>query len=498
VNPYAGAVRAPDFPAGLDWINSEPLSMADLHGRYVVLDFWTAGCINCIHELPHLERLQRTYPYELVVIGVQSAKYPAEGDRENLEDAVHRYGIEHPVVNDPEYTVWNAYAVNAWPTLVFVSPDGKVIGSHAGEVPFEALDRVIHGLIVEGWEASPLDTTTPSFEPRHWERPVDRLAFPGKVLVAGGKLFVADSGHNRILISGLEGALQVVVGGPDPGNVDGAFADARFHAPQGMALDDSGTVLYVADSGNHTVRALDLGAQTATTVAGTGTQTMRFLRGGAALETALSSPWDVQVRGRQLLVAMAGLHQIWSIELDSGVSRVWAGTGHEGLKDGTRAAAWFAQPTGLSLTDERLLVACAEAQAIRSIDMASGEVTTLAGEGLFDFGDDDGHPATARLQHCQGVASDGVAVYVADTYNNKIRAIDLHSGTVRTVAGSGQRGLLDGPATHARFTQPAGLSIAGRTLFIADTGNHTVRTLDLDDGHARTLTISGLAQAVHL
>jgi thiol-disulfide isomerase/thioredoxin len=492
VNPYAGAVRAPDFPEGLQWVNSAPLSMHELRGRYVVLDFWTAGCINCIHEIPHLERLQHEYPYEVAVVGVQSAKYTAEGEFDNLVDAVHRYGIEHPVVNDPDYAVWSAYAVNAWPTLVFVSPDGKVIGSHSGELPFDSLDRVIGGLIAKAFETAPADQQAPKFEPVHWSRPANELSFPGKVLAVDGRLFIADTSHNRVVEASQNGEVRRVFGHLQAGFSDGPAEDSRFRAPQGMCVDLDGTTLYVADAGNHAVRAVDLASGTISTVAGTGEQTMRYVRGGPALETSLSSPWEVTLMGDTLLVAMAGLHQIWVVDVTHGMSRVWAGTGHEGLRDGSRRDAWFSQPTGLSSRDGRLYIACAEAQGVRQIDLAADSVSTLAGTGLFDFGDVDGGPSDALLQHCQGISAGDGTVYVADTYNNKIKEIDLESGLVTTLAGSGERGNLDGPADRARLTQPAGLSLDGGTLYIADTGNHAVRSLDLHDRHVRTIRVTGL------
>jgi thiol-disulfide isomerase/thioredoxin len=116
-------VRAPEFPAGMQWLNTAtPLRLADLRGKIVLLDFWTYCCINCMHIIPELTALERKYPNELVVIGVHSAKFHNEGDSENIRQAILRYEIQHPVVNDRDFRIWRSYAVRAWPTLMVIKP----------------------------------------------------------------------------------------------------------------------------------------------------------------------------------------------------------------------------------------------------------------------------------------------------------------------------------------------------------------------------------------
>jgi DNA-binding beta-propeller fold protein YncE len=288
----------------------------------------------------------------------------------------------------------------------------------------------------------------------------------------------------------LGGTVHAVAGSGAAGFQDGPLAEAMFHNPQGMALDPSGT-LYVADASNHVIRAVDLERQTVSTVAGTGEQAQRARRGGPAHETALSSPADLALRDAQLFIAMAGLHQVWMLDLARDHVSVWAGTGHEGIRDGARESAWLAQPMGLALDGDRLYVSCAETQAVRAIDLSSEEVTTLVGRGLFDFGDEDGGPH-ALLQHNQAVAAGDGAVWVADTYNNKVKRIDPGRDRVETALGSGAGGCLDGPGTTARLNEPSGLSLLDRTLFIADTNNHAVRVAAVDELHVRTLEITGL------
>lgn len=444
-----------------------------------------------MHELPQLGKLERKYRRELVILGVESPKYPAEAIPQNLAHAVARYEVEHPVVEDPDLVVWDSYAVNAWPTLIFVSPTGEVIGKHAGEATFEALDEVIAGLIQEYERDGSLSREPLELAVRKEQRPWDQLAYPGKVLVTEDTIYVADSGHNRIVVADREGQARQVIGSGEAGFEDGNVHQARFHRPQGMAYDHRGHTLYVADSENHAIRAVDLQQGRVSSVAGTGNQARSAVRSGPALQTALSSPWDVALdEAGSLFIAMAGTHQIWLLEGDS--VQVWAGTGHEALRDGSRHSAWLAQPMGLSLRNGTLYVACAEAQAVRRIEVASGEVETMVGQGLFEFGDQDGPATTARLQHNQDVASAGDSVFIADTYNNKIKRIDETTSETHTYAGSGLPGVLDGPGENARFDEPAGLTLFGETLYIADTNNHLVRSIDLGSGHVNTLSIIGL------
>jgi DNA-binding beta-propeller fold protein YncE len=443
-----------------------------------------------MHELPQLGKLEKKYRDTLTVIGVQSPKYLAEAEVENLRAAVERYAIEHPVVNDPESRIWSSYAVNAWPTLVFVSPDGKVIGRHAGEASFEALDRVMTEMVAAYDQAGTLDRGDPPVTPELVERPPSQLAFPGKVLPLPGRVAIADSDHHRIIIASQDGEVQQIIGGGKPGAQDSGREDAAFNRPQGMAFDGNRT-LYVADSENHAIRAVDLETGAVSTIAGTGQQATQRLRRGPAREVALSSPWDLAFEAGRIYIAMAGLHQVWLLDLQSDTLSVWAGTGHEAIRDGPREQAWLAQPMGLALSSGFLHVACAEAQAIRRVDVATGATTTFVGRGLFDFGDQDGPAAEATLQHCQDVAVAGDTIYVADTYNNKIKAIDPAASIVTTVVGSGQRGELDGPGAFARLFEPSGLAAQERTLWVADTNNHLIRTVDLDALHIRAFSLHG-------
>ncbi len=504
---YKGEIAAPEIPNGLEWFNVErPLSLlSDLRGKIVILDFWTQGCINCLHVIPDLHRLENEYPNSLVVIGVHWAKFDHERTNRAVEQAVRRLEVQHPVVNDDFEYLRRAYRVRAWPTLVLIDPLGRVVGSHAGEGIYPLFQPVIDRMSREYGTAGLIDVRPLEVIANEETSTPTVLSFPGKVLADQQRrqLFVADSGHHRIIVTDFEGQILDTIGGGTAGLVNGSWDNARFNQPQGMTLSSGGRYLYVADRANHAIRVVDLFQRTVDTLAGTGQSTHRVTP-GSPLSTSLASPWDVERVGEQIFVAGAGRHQIWVIELSSnGRSATWvdvfAGTGAEGLDDGPRLSATLSQPSGLAADGSTLWFTDPEASAVRSIELESnGQLTTLIGEGLFSWGDTVGASEATKLQHAVGIELLGGNLYVADTYNHRIKVIDSQSANSRVVAGNGEPGLTDGFGEAAQLDEPSGLSGADGTLFIADTNNHRIRTLDIATGELTTLKFSNQQSAALL
>ncbi|RMG42077.1 MAG: hypothetical protein D6725_00240 [Planctomycetota bacterium] len=498
-NPFPNRIKVDDIDGGIEWLNTDgPISLKDLRGKIVLLDFWTYCCINCMHVLPDLKFLEQKYRRQLVVIGVHSAKFDTEKNSENIRQAILRYEIEHPVVNDARMIIWRKFGVRAWPTLVLIDPEGYYCGYVSGEGNRELLDRVIAKLIeYHRWKGT-LDESPVRFAlERRRTRPTP-LRYPGKVTVdlRDGRVFVSDSNHNRIVIADRTGRLLDVVGSGRIGRRDGPFEEAEFHHPQGTAL--VGDVLYVADTENHLIRAVDLKTRTVRTVAGTGHQGRFGQRGGEAHSTPLNSPWDlVHVEG-VLYIAMAGPHQIWSLRPATGRIDVFSGTGREDILDGARDACAHAQPSGITTDGKFLYVADSEGSAIRRVplDDDDGPVKTVVGasnlpfgQSLFEFGDVDGVGGEARLQHPLGVVYHDGELLVADTYNHKVKRIDLESRRCRTWLGDGKPGRSLEPP---QLFEPGGLAVAGTNVYIADTNNHRVCVADLATGRMREFVISGL------
>lgn len=479
---------APEFPDGLAWFNTDrPLQLhEELRGRVVVLDFWTYCCINCMHVLPDLAYLEEKYADDPVVfIGVHSNKYPNEAHPANVREAILRYGITHPVVVDEEHMIWEMYAVHAWPTLMVIDSEGRLIGALPGEGHRDELDRAIAALLDIGHEQETL--TTSPLTLTHEQRPPSSsgLCFPGKVLAQGNdRLFISDSGHQRVLITDWAGNVEGFFGSGLRGNMDGAYSDARFAHPQGLALFDN--LLYIADTENHMLRRADLTSYHVDTVLGNGMIGYDRHGGHHGREQLLNSPWDVAFLNGQLYIAMAGLHQLWAYNPTDNSARVIAGTGRENITDAEARKSALAQPSGLATDGHVLYFADSETSAIRRYDPRSGQITTLVGKGLFEFGNVDGPEAEALLQHPLGVTVHGDHLYVADTYNHKIRKISLKTGDVSTVVGAGVPGRADGQ--HLLLYEPGGLSVVGHDLFIADTNNDRIIHYRLDTGQWNEVT----------
>ncbi len=488
---YQGRVRAPELTGGRGWLNTDkPLSIAALKGKVVLLDFWTYGCINCIHIIPDLKRLEAKYANSLVVIGVHSAKFDNEKETDNIRRIILRYEIEHPVVNDADFAIWQAYSVRAWPTQVLIDPAGYVVGVAEGEGNYEVLDSAISKLTADFKARGELNEQPLKLALERAAVGDLPLAFPGKVLAdaLGNRLFIADSNHNRIVVTRLDGTLLETIGTGAAGASDGSFERATFFRPQGLALDNE--MLYVADTENHLIRRVDLKQRTVESIAGTAEQSRVRNQTGAARTVALNSPWDLQLVGRTLYIAMAGPHQIWKLDLDRGEVSIFAGSGREARADGTLLAAAFAQPSGLASDGRTLYVADSESNIIRAIDLKTARVSTLAGGDLFEFGDRDGQGDEVRLQHPLGLVAEHGKVLIADTYNHKLKQLDAESRTVKTFLGTGKPGQSDG--AQPSFYEPGGLSVAGGKLYVADTNNHAVRVVVLKTKQTATLKLNGL------
>ena len=478
--PQQGPIAAPSLEGAVEWLNvAAPIAIDQLRGKVVILDFWTYGCVNCMHVLRDLKTLEQRFPDELAVIGVHSPKFTNEKVSENLKRILVRYEIEHPVANDANLEIWRRYGAKAWPTRVIIDPAGNLVGTALGEGNLEGFLNAVRTVVRVFDERQEINRSPLPLQlerTRHADTP---LLYPGKLLAdeASGRLFIADSNHNRIVVATLDGKLIETVGSGLQGDNDGIFSQARFYRPQGLALDSD--QLYVADTENHQVRVVDFQARAVHTVAGTGKQSTWGGEGGDAMQLDLNSPWDLALKPGILIVAMAGSHQLWVIDLLHDRAYPYAGTGEEARRDGAVNTATFAQPSGLAIDGNALYVADAESNTIRAVQLPPvNTVTTIAGGDLFEFGDKDGKGDGVRLQHPLGLAVHDGRLLIADTYNHAIKVLEPSSGKVSTLA----RG----------FNEPGGVSVARGIGYVADTNNHAIRTVDLNSGKVETLTIDGL------
>jgi DNA-binding beta-propeller fold protein YncE len=473
--PSAQAAE-PALPPGAPWFNVQrPLTPADLHGRVVLFDFFTPGCINCIHVLPDMARLEHEFGDRLLIIGVNSPKFTASQQSANIDGFIARYRIRHPVVTDKGMTLWQAYHVFAWPTQILLGPDGTVAGRFVGEGQYGQIrEAVIRTLGKARRDGTLVQTALPLKPP-----PIDArgLLQPGKVAVSARYVAVSDSGHNRIVLLDHEGKVVRIVGNGNVGARNGAAAEASFSGPQGLAFHDG--ALYVADTGNQLIRRIALPSGSVSTVAGNGQRAYGVHGAHPAREVALNSPWGLEAVGNDLYIAMAGDHQVWKLDLKRGRIGPFAGSGAEGIADGPAARASFAQSSGLAYHAGMLYVADPESSAVRAITLENGQVRTLVGQGLFEFGLRDGPASRALLQHDQGLAWLDGKLYIADTFNNAVRVLDPKTSRVATLSTG--------------LSQPGGLAVLdAHTLLVADTNANRVVAIDTQNGATRDWSISGL------
>lgn len=476
---------------GRGWLNTggRTLSLDDLAGRVVVLDFWAFCCVNCLHVIEEMRPIEEKWHDELVVVGVHSPKFSFEADPEALAANVARYDVRHPVLDDPALRTWDAYAVRAWPTLVVLDTHGRIAGTMSGEGHGPAIDSLVERLVAEGEADGSLRRGDSPFVAA--DEHDAALRFPaGAVALPDGRVAVADTGHHRVAVLSEDLAeVAGVVGSGEPGRADGPGDEAAFHAPNGLCVvpeelvDALDADLLVADTGNHLLRGVRLSRSRTflpdsrprvRTLAGTGRPWTRASgtpeRGRDPHTVDMSTPWDVAWSGalRCFVIAMAGTHQLWAFDPADDSLTVLGGTTNEGLVDGPLPEAWFAQTSGLAeAPDGRIWMADSETSALRVVDPDAGTVATAVGTGLFDFGHRDGSAADALLQHPLdvAVASDGT-VLVADTYNGALRRYDPATGQVVTLAEN--------------LVEPSGVLVHGTEAVVVESSAHRLARVPLD------------------
>ncbi|HEU5043130.1 MAG TPA: NHL domain-containing thioredoxin family protein [Nocardioidaceae bacterium] len=462
-------VRAPEL-TGRGWLNTggKSYSVADLRGRFLLLDFWSFCCVNCLHVLDELRPLEEKYGDELVIVGVHSPKFVHEADPDALAAAVSRYDVRHPVLDDPDLTTWQAYTARAWPTLVLVDPEGYVVAQYSGEGHLHAIDALLAELREEHLARGTLQPGDSPYVPRDPE-PGD-LRFPAKAIrLPDNGILVADAGHHQ-LVELAEDADTVVrrIGSGDRGRDDGGPEKASFNEPNGLCLlpDEVaarvGYHVVVADTVNHALRGVDLASGEVRTVAGDGRQWYQGAGTGS-----LSSPWDVAWWRDRVWVAMAGIHQLWTFDPVAGAVEVTAGTTNEGLVDAALPEAWFAQTSGLAADGDTLWLADSETSSLRRVQ--DGAVHTAVGRGLFDFGFRDGTTEVALLQHPLGVTVlPDATIAVCDTYNGAVRRFDPSPGTLSTLA--------------IGLAEPSGALLDGEHLLVVESAAHRLTRIPLAGG----------------
>ncbi|MEM3791267.1 MAG: thioredoxin-like domain-containing protein [Candidatus Micrarchaeaceae archaeon] len=488
MNPIANAfgklnTKIFEIPEEFEWINSKRIKVEELKSHVVVFDFWTYCCINCIHMVPVLRKVEEKYKGKpVVVIGIHSAKFSEESEKKNIEEAVKKYGIRHPIIVDKNMRIWDSYGIDAWPTILIFGPDGKIIFRKAGEAEEKEIEDAIDKALKENnlEQSRGIEYLNEGVEEDSF------LRYPGKISIRDdGLMAISDSNHNRILIVDIsENQVKKVYGGRE-GFEDGDEKTCKFNKPQGVVWADD--IIYVADTENHAIRAIDFSFDKVYTVAGKG---VKGSYPSSGLNSLLNSPWDLAFDGKNIFIGMAGFHQIWKLDLDTKICGPYAGIGYENILDGELERSMFAQPSGIDFDLGSLAVADSESSSIRII--SKGYVSTISGKGLFEFGYKDGSVKEALFQHPMGICKRGEKIYVADTYNNAVREIDLKEKVVRSIiAKEGSICKFGDPECDTLgLYEPNDVELFDNKIYIADTNNHLIRYFDLESKVLKTLTFS--------
>ncbi|MBD8525283.1 redoxin domain-containing protein [Pseudomarimonas arenosa] len=468
-------LAAPEFPEGVEWLNSEPISMAEQRGRVVLLAFWNASSAYAHNVLLDLQSLLGRFSDSTTLVAVHTPKFEAEREPRIAQRALNSLGLRLPLLHDPNFLLWQHFEITAWPSVVVIDTTQQLCRLLVGDAIKAELEKLVGDLLDQAGLQDRVFQPAPT-----GSKPEPRLPllFPAGVAVNATRLFVADTAHHRIVECSHDGRIMRQIGTGNPGLVDGNSAEACFNRPRGLFL--SRDALYIADAGNHALRRMSLLSGDTDTLAGNGVRGVSAnLVGEDPLKTSLDSPWALVGNHDKIYIAMASGQEIW--EYDQGVRRIRcvAGTGQIGLCDGAGERAMLAQPSALTMIQQTLYVADSASSAIRGINVQGGQVHTLVGHGLFDYGDQDGPRQHALLQCPLGLCLDSRApqLWIADTYNNQIRSLRLGGGELRRL-----------PLSYS-LCEPAAIASSEGVLWVANTNAHEVLRIEIDSAQVRRLPI---------
>ncbi|MBE7410846.1 MAG: hypothetical protein L6Q54_08605 [Leptospiraceae bacterium] len=482
-----------EFPVDSDWFNTkEPLTKDKLLGKVVFLNFLSYTCINCEHILQDLKSIERKWSNELAVITIYSDRNYSKEKNEIVRQAILLNDIDHPVVIDKDFSLWQTYNLNSWPTLIIIHPNGEILGQFSGEDIFQSLDSIVSEVVKDS-ESSDTLNRNKTLPLKKTIEPERLLYFPEKLAIDAKEklLYVSDSKNNRILKIHIEsGEILESIGSGYSGNKDGDYDSSEFNHPQGIFLKDKS--LFVADTKNHSIRKIHLEKKVVETIAGNFSRARTIHLPGFGKNVNLSSPKDILELQGTLYIAMSGHHQIWKMDLKTSEIDLFIGSGNNNLLDGNFKDASLSHPYRMTYHDNTLYFTDRETNAIRSAKLIQEKVDTLAGKGIFESGDVDGIFPKTRLQNPSDLFYHDGLIYFSDSQNHKIKTLNPITKEIKTLIHSKN---FD-ETVHANKDnsfEPSGISLFQNKIYFADIKNHSIRILDL-----KTKELSELKIKTHL
>lgn len=478
------------------WLNSSrQIESSDLKNRVILLDFWTYACVNCLHMVPEIKKLETEFGNRLTVIGVHSGKFNNEKNDESIKKAIIKNDISHLVVNDSEFKIWNGFKVSSWPSFVLIDAKGHVVKKYDGEISAENLRKDIKKLIKK-YKYRLNSERLPIILEKN--RVADYiLKFPGEIIAVQNfsykninkinALIISNTGKNKILVTNLNGNILLEIGSGEIGFDDGDLDSSSFNSPRGLLFKDN--ILYVADTSNHAIRKINFTDGKVSTLIGSGKRGEVVKLSDRIDEISLSSPFDLAFfpDKNNIVISNSGTHQLLKYNIPSNTIIPFAGNGSKGLVNGHYPDNSLAQPSGLSSYGSQLYFVDAESSSLRSISK-NGLVKTLIGHGLSEFGHRGGKKDKALMQHPVGVIAFDKEIYISDTHNHAIRRYNIKTGELSTYSG-GERG--DGVSSGKRteYDEPEAITYFADRFYIVDTNNNRVMELAKNNGNAKILNI---------
>ncbi len=450
---------ATQLPDHSPWLDTVPAALADLRGRPVVLAFVNAASAWCAQRLAELAHWQRRHPGRAQVLVVQVPRFDFERGPAAALKLLRRQGVSAPMLLDADWSAWRRFGVRAWPTVVLLDARGIEQARVAGLDPPGRLERALGDLIADAGYP-PQGEASGELHPE----PGLALRFPTGLAVSEERLYIADSGHHRILECTHGGRIVRQFGHGRADLLDGPASEAAFQRPQGLALDRHS--LYVADTGNHALRRINLLTGQVDSLCGNGRPGV--LQAGPVEQPRLAPldhPIGLALAQNQLHISMAGDNRLWRYDLGERSLRWVAGSGALAQADGPVDQAAFAQPTAVAAAGHVLYVLDALGSSLRSVHLHGGMVQTVIGQGPWAMGE-------GGLQFPQALALDPATstLWIADAGNGVLRS---------TRIGSGE---LQAHALPRRLCGAAGVAAGAGAVWVADTDAHAVLRLDADSG----------------
>ncbi|MCB1178474.1 MAG: hypothetical protein KDK36_12890, partial [Leptospiraceae bacterium] len=270
-----------------------------------------------------------------------------------------------------------------------------------------------------------------------------------------------------------------IIGNGEPGHKNGNYKTTKFFKPRGLYKKEN--FLYVADYGNHSIRRVDLKNKIVSTVAGTGKNSDDSAKEGNAPTSSLNYPLDITEIENKLYITQMGDNKIVTFDLNTGNLDIFAGNGEKNIKDGDPLFSSLAQPTGIVSKDKDLYFLDSDGNSLRRAETEySGKIETLIGKSLFDYGDSDGSYNGTKLQFPMGIFLKEEKLYIADSFNNKIKEVDLTAKKVTSLKAYEKQKKFSWIKKEANFNEPSSILIKNGNAIISDTNNHSLQLLNLE------------------